>query len=472
VNVKGDGALEPWLQAALDYIRSWIEFQVRASQQPGCLVAITHAGKLVSEYAFGHASLKTGEKLTPRHRFRIASHSKSFTTAGIMKLVEQRKLRLDDSVGEYVKDVHLQVAGVMLRQILSHSAGLARDGTDSGYFGDHRPFPGTEELLAELRLTPPIDANTRFKYSNQGFGLLGLVIECVTGEPYQAWIKREVIDAAGLRETDVDMPIAKRAPFARGHTPRALLGKRLVVPGENVLHAVGPAGGFVSTAGDTARFFAQLAPNAKQSILSLASRREMTRRHWRNPDSSIEGYYGLGTMSGSLAGWDWFGHTGGLQGYISRTCVIPACDVAIPALTNASDGWAGFWVDGALHILRMFATRGAPKSRVRDWSGRWWTSWGALDLVPAGDSVLVANPHAFNPFMDMSVVAVTGRDSGKITTAAGYGSHGEAVRRTRHKSGSVRDVWLAGTRLLPEKKLAAIMSRRYDDGRPAKARRT
>ena len=64
-----------------------------------------------------------------------------------------------------------------------------------------------------------------------------------------------------------------------------------------------PAAGFVSTAADVARFFAQLAPNAKRSLLSAGSRREMTRKQWRNPHASLEGYYGLGIMSGSLGGW-------------------------------------------------------------------------------------------------------------------------------------------------------------------------
>src|SRR5882757_10374636 len=60
--------MEPWVQYAVGYIRSWIEFQVRASQQPGCIVAIAHRGKVVTEYAFGHANLDIGQKLTPRHR--------------------------------------------------------------------------------------------------------------------------------------------------------------------------------------------------------------------------------------------------------------------------------------------------------------------------------------------------------------------------------------------------------------------
>jgi CubicO group peptidase (beta-lactamase class C family) len=454
--------MEPWAQSAIEYIHNWIEFQLRASQRPGCIVAIASRGKVVAEYAFGHANIATGEKLTPRHRFRIASHSKSFTAAGIMKLRERRKLRLDDPVGQYVRGLHPQVAETTIAQLLSHSAGLTRDGADSGQFTDRRPYLSQNELMAELQLPPAIAPNTRFKYSNHGFGLIGLVIEAITGEPYRVWIEREIVKAAGLRETEPNMPIAKGVPFARGHTPRLPLGRRLVIPGDNPANAITPAGGFVSTAADVARFFAQLAPNARRSVLSVASRREMIRKHWRNPHASLEGYYGLGIMSGTVAGWEWFGHSGGFQGYISRTCVIPACDLTIAILTNSSDGWAGFWLDGAMHILRAFAVRGAPKRRVRDWTGRWWSTWGALDLVPCGNLVLVGDPHAAsNPFMDATEIEVTGRDNGRVSLAAGYGSHGQTVRRTRNKAGVVTEVWLGGAGLKREKDLIAEMEKKY-----------
>jgi CubicO group peptidase (beta-lactamase class C family) len=452
--------MEPWLQSAIGYIRSWIEFQVRASQQPGCIVAIAHRGRIVAEYAFGHANLATGEKLTPRHRFRIASHSKSFTAAGIMKLREQRKLRLDDPVGQYVTGLHRQVAETTIAQVLSHSAGLTRDGADSGQFIERRPYLSEKELMAELQLPPAIEPNTRLKYSNHGYGLLGLVIEAITKEPYRAWIEREIIDAVGLRETKPDMPIAKGVPLARGHTLRMLTDQRLVIPGDNLTNAIMPAAGFVSTAADVARFFAQLAPNAKLSVLSAGSRREMTRKHWRNPHASLEGYYGLGIMSGTLAGWDWFGHSGGFQGYISRTCAIPACDLTITVLTNSIDGWAYLWLDGAMHILRGFAARGAPSRRVRDWTGRWWSMWGAVDLIAMGNLVIAANPHLINPLMDATEIEVTGRDAGRISLAGGYGSHGEAVRRTRTKAGTITDIWLAGIDLKPEKTVVAEMERR------------
>jgi CubicO group peptidase (beta-lactamase class C family) len=460
--------MEAWQQPATDYIRSWLEFQMRQSQQPGCIIAIAHRGKVVAEYALGHANLETGEKLTPRHRFRIASHSKSFTAAGIMKLREQHKLRLDDPVGQYVKGLHRQVAETTIAQILSHSAGLVRDGTAAGQFSDSRPFLSVEELMSDLQSPPAIEPNTRFKYSNHGYGLIGLVIEAITKEPYRVWIEREIVEAAGLRETRSGMPLPKGTPFARGHSPRLPVGRRLVIPGDNIQNAITPAGGFVSTAADAVRYFAQLAPNAKRSVLSPASRREMTRRHWR-PISSIESYYGLGIASSTVAGWERFGHGGGLQGYISQTFVIPACEMTICVLTNATDGYAGFWADGATRILQAFAARGAPQRRVRDWTGRWWSPWGAFDLVPMGNLVICGNPYAFNPFLDATEIEVTGRDTGRISVATGHGSYGEAVRLIRNKAGKVTEVWFAGGKGRPEKAVAAEMERKYGRRRRGKA---
>ncbi len=460
--------MDPWLRSAIDYIGSWIEFQLAASQQPGVMIAIAHRGEVVAEHAFGLANLDTGEKLTPRHRFRIASHSKSFTAAGVLKLREQRRLRLDDTIGQYVKGLHPHVAGTTIGQVLSHSAGLTRDGADSGQFIDSRPYLDAAELLAELGQPTAIEPGTRFKYSNHGFALIGLVIEAITKEPYAAFIKREIVEPAGLRETEPNMPLQRGTPFARGHTRKLPLGERCVIPGDNPAHAMASAAGFAATAGDTARFFAQLAPNAKRSVLSVASRREMTRHHWRIPQG-IEGYYGLGVNAGKTDGWDWFGHSGGFQGYISRTCTIPACELAISILSNSIDGAAPVWIDGAMQILRVFQSRGAPDRRLRDWTGRWWTIWGASDLVPVGNRVLVANPQFNNPFMDAAEIEVSGRDAGRLAWAAGYSSHGEPVRRVRDKRGKVSDIWIAGAHLKPASVVAREIARRY---KPRKRRPT
>ena len=453
--------MDEWLPGACDYIASWLEFQMRLSRLPGCIAVVMHRDEMAFERAYGSADLTAGKPLTPRHRFRIASHSKAFTAGGIMKLREAGKLRLDDPIGEYVKDLHPRIGAATISQILSHSAGIVRDGADAGYYEDRRPFPNVDQLMSDLQDPPVIDPNTRHKYSNHGFALLGLAIEAITGEPYRAWIKREIIEAAGLEETEPDMPIADGVPFARGHTGELLIGKRLVIPGDYTLNAMVPAGGFVSTASDLAKYFAQLAPDAPRSVLSADSRREMTRHHWRNLHSSIERYYGLGIMSGNTEGWEWFGHSGGLQGYISFTGVVPERELTVCMLTNASDGWAGFWAEGALHILRRFATRGAPSEKVRDWAGRWWNAWGAADLVPVGEVVLVANPWIGKPLLDASEIEVTDRDEGRIALAAGGGSHGERVRRTRDANDAVTEVWLAATRFVPETQAAAETESRY-----------
>ena len=96
--------MDRWLGAALDYIPRWLEFQMRQSELPGCSIAIARRGRILLEQAFGHADLSRGVPLTPRHRFRVASHSKSFTAAGIMRLREQRKLKLDDTAGRFIRD--------------------------------------------------------------------------------------------------------------------------------------------------------------------------------------------------------------------------------------------------------------------------------------------------------------------------------------------------------------------------------
>ena len=72
-----------WLSAAVDYLPRWLEHQMRVTEQPGCAIAVAHKGKLVFEAAFGHADLSRGIALTPRHRFRVASHSKTFTAAAL-----------------------------------------------------------------------------------------------------------------------------------------------------------------------------------------------------------------------------------------------------------------------------------------------------------------------------------------------------------------------------------------------------
>ena len=454
--------MDKWLRSAIDYIGSWIEFQHTTIQQPGVIIAFAHRGEIVAEHAFGLANLDTGEKLTPRHRFRIASHSKSFTSAGIMKLREQRKLRLDDTVGQYVAGLHPRVAETTIAQVLSHSAGLTRDGANSGQFIDNRPY------LNARRVARGIEAADRDR-AGDALQILQPRLwparprhrSRVRRSPTRAWIKREIIEPAGLRETEPDAPLPKGASFARGHTRKVPLGERCVIPGDNPTHAMASATGFVATAG-------RYGPLLRAACAQCQEERALSRKPPRN-DPDITGasrrasrpITALASTPAKPTAGTGSAMAAHFQGYISRTCSIPACELAISILSNSIDGAAPFWMDGAMQILRVFRTRGAPDRRVRDWNGRWWTIWGATDLVPAGNRVLVANPQFINPFMDAAEIEVTGRDTGKLAWAAGYSSHGEPVRRVRDARGKVSDIWIAGANIKPEPVVAREIARRY-----------
>jgi CubicO group peptidase (beta-lactamase class C family) len=455
--------LPAWMEPALAYIPQWLGYQMRLTEQPGCSIAIAYRGRIVLEAAFGHADIVAGEKLTSRHRFRVASHSKAFTAAAIMKLREMGLVRLDDNAGQYVKGLHPDIAAATLGQLLSHSAGIFRDGVDSAYWSDRAPFSDQARISKDFRLPPTIDANTRLKYSNHGFALAGLVIEAITGEAYSTWIEREILRPAGLAETTPDVPLPAKVKLARGHSDRALLARRLVFAGDQRTHALAPATGFVSTASDLARFFGQLAPNARASVLTPASRREMSRPQWRDVYSSVERSYGLGTMSGVLDGWEWFGHSGRFLGYITRTNVVPTRELAISVLTNASDGMADAWLEGALQILKRFQSEGAPGTATADWSGRWWSVWGATDLVSMGDKVLLAAPGMTNPFLKVTELAVAGADEAHIVQAGAFDHFGEPVRRVRNKAGKLTELHIAGGKLIPEAALVKELVARYGD---------
>lgn len=469
--------MEKWLAAALDYLPRWLEHQMRLTEQPGCAVALAHRGKPLLHQAFGHADLPAGQALTTKHVFRVASHSKLFTAVAVMKLREAGKLSLDDPVGRHVEGLHPQVAETTLALLLSHSAGLVRDGADAGQWLERRPFHDEAALRADLQAGLTLDANSRFKYSNHGYGLLGLAIESITGEAFGDWVAREVVAASGLQNTWPDAPAhaarsaaTQPAPLTSGHSSKLPLGRRVAIPAAMSTRALAAATGFVSNAEDLVRFVGSLSPQAKRSVLSVASRRELMLRRWRDPHATLERWYGLGVMSGPHNGlhgaWDWFGHTGGFPGTLTRTACVPAQELTVSVLTNAADGLCYPWTDGVLHILQAFAKFGAPSRRTAGWTGRWWTLWGSSDLLPVADRVLVANPALTTPLQDASQITPgrsrrDGTLTGQITLANGFASHGEPAALEHDAAGRPAVLQLGGTRLKPERETVRELTRRY-----------
>lgn len=289
-----------------------------------------------------------------------------------------------------------------------------------------------------------------------------MIISRITNEPFTDWITKSILQPAGLLETTPDITLLPSdAKFANGHTARVLLGERLVIPADNPSNAMSSAAGFVSTPGDLTKFFAQLDPNAENSVLTASSRREMTRRHWKIPHISPDQYYGLGTASGTVGSWDWTGHGGAFQGVLSKTKMVSSHGITVSVIVNALDGTPDGWAEGILHILQAYEKYGPPSEQTKDWIGRYWSIWGTSELYPfGGNKVLVARPALMNPLVDATETEVDG-DEGVIVMAGGYGSHGEKAKLVRDGQGKVVEVQLGGAKNVLEETLVEEVKARY-----------
>ncbi len=173
------------LREALAYVDSWLDYRVWKLRAPGAQVAVWFDGEIRFSKAYGVANLDTGEPLTTSHLFRIASHSKTFTATAVMRLVEAGKLRLDDTAGSWIPELTgagSPLADVTVRELVSNSAGVIRDGVDATFWAHGRPFPNEDALLElSVREGAVRQPEATFKYSNIGFSLLGMIVGKAAG---------------------------------------------------------------------------------------------------------------------------------------------------------------------------------------------------------------------------------------------------------------------------------------------------
>jgi hypothetical protein len=107
-----------------------------------------------------------------------------------------------------------------------------------------------------------------------------------------------------------------------------------------------------------------------------------------------------------------------------------------------------------------YAAVAGERARIRP-GGRWWSLWGAVDLLPMGDKVMVAAPGFANPLLDAGGIEMTGRTAGRIALTGGDANHGEPVRCVRARSGKIVEVWLGASKYLPAARVAREMTARY-----------
>ena len=357
----------------------WLETVRHLRRQSGFQVAVWHDGELVAEVAVGAADEPAGIPLRTSHRLRIASHSKMLTAFTVMRLKEQGRLRLDDTVGDHVAELaETPVADRTLRDLLSHGAGLTRDSDDSRWWRLGIPFADRARLLEIARSgAVRTEPGLHLQYSNIGYGLLGLVIEEITGTGFAEAVAELVLDPVGVPGIGPDLPDAPPGPeqadgFAHGHTS-LLHGPRRVV--EQIgTGALAAATGFWASAGAIASVAGKVLTAGE--LLEAASLREMRRRVWTLHDG---GQYGLGLQEGRLHGFTVIGHSGGFPTGLSRTWAAPADRLVVSVIGTAVDAPSSEIALGILGLLSLAAGRPAPQAEEWERAG---AQGGASDGRP------------------------------------------------------------------------------------------
>jgi CubicO group peptidase (beta-lactamase class C family) len=276
--------------------------------------------------AWGRADRRTGARNSPDTRFALASLGKMFTAVSIAQLVEAGRIALDSPLARYLPDYPDPdfARRATVRHLLSHTSGLG------SYWG-----PEFERRRAAL-LTPadhlplfvgaprPFEPGARFRYSNAGYQVLGLLIERVSGVSYYAYVERNVFARAGMHRTGYYPPTGSRPEGAAigypGPDARALDDNEAMREIRG-----GPAGGGYSTADDLLRFAQALVEGRLVGHRTLA---ELTRPH------SDGGSYGLGFMTIGTGRARAFGHSGGSPGMATWLLVWPEQRLVTVTLSN------------------------------------------------------------------------------------------------------------------------------------------
>ncbi len=432
----------------LDYIDLWLEYQFDMSDLPGLSVCVLHHDKVIYKRALGYANVQRKEKMTPDHIFRIASHSKPVTATAIMQLVEKGLVRLDDKITDYLDFINptCQCASeVTIRQLLSHASGFARDGADANFWENQRSFPTEKELKDFFQNNQAIiENNTRLKYSNFGYALLGLIIEKVTSSTYAEYIRTHILIKVGAQNIGPEYEKIA-APFASGYSGRIPFGERLELPHDQNTEALAPATGLYASPTALCHLYKHLF-FGDAILLKDGSKKEMFRPQWEVEKVDNQ-KYGLGCMIEKIGKRTYIGHSGGFPGYITKTLFDPSEQLVVAIFGNAIDCRAANFVSGIYSIINFFKEKQKltpANDSLNKYFGRFYCLWGAIDFVPAGDKIYVVRPDEIAPFSNATELSYIQGSCFKITEDNGYHHYGEEVTFDLDSNGNIEKVVYGG----------------------------
>jgi len=284
----------------------------------GSLV-IAKDGKVVYTRAIGYAQVDATPKkpLTAASRFRIASITKTFTAVMILQLVEEGKLKLTDTLDKFFPQVP-NAQKITILQMLSHRSGIPNVRRDQATWKPGAPVTRDEMLALIVKGTPEFEPDTKNSYSNSGYFLLGLILEKLTGKPYDQALEERINSKIGLKDTYI----------ATGHID-VNKGEALTYINTGSDWKQGfetdPSIGFqlISTPGDMAKFIQSLFD------LKLISQQSLDQMKTMRDDE------GLGMVTFTFAGKTFYGNTGGGDNYGSWLAYQPEEKLVVAYTTNA-----------------------------------------------------------------------------------------------------------------------------------------
>ena len=289
----------------------------------GSLV-IAKDGNVLYTRSIGYSVTGETEKkpLTAASRFRIGSITKMFTSVMILQFVEEKKLKLTDTLDKFFPQIP-NANKITIAQILAHRSGIH----DSLIDPNLRPVSRTALLTKDDLLNliakgkPDFEPDTKHSYSNSGFALLGLIIEKVTGKSYEDALKKRITSKIGLKDTytatgNIDVNKNEALTYMN-------LGAAWKPVSETHPSNLFGSGAIVSTPYDLAKFIHALFDLKLISKESLA----MTK--------TIRDGEGLGMEPFLFAGKTFYGHTGGADNYGAWLAYLPEEKLAVAYTTNA-----------------------------------------------------------------------------------------------------------------------------------------
>jgi len=447
---------------ASSFLDHWLQFRYERLEMPGFVVAIHIDGKVEYLKAFGYADTEKREPMSVEHVFRIASHSKTFAATAIMQLAEEKLLHIDEPVAKYVpwvrdhKDHRMEK--VTLRQLMSHSAGMIRDGKDANFWqltNSFHDLAAFKKALMDCELV--YDTNKQMKYSNFGYALLGCVVEEVYGMPFSSYVQAKILQPLGLSNTTSEVNEEMLSKLVVGYTRRGREKQRHPIEKNLDTRQMAAATGFCSTATDLCKYFDAHFVGSKK-LLSDESKKEMQRTQWRVKNSHIGEEYGLGFQIEYVLDRKVYGHGGAFPGQRTKTICDPAEKLIITVLTNCIDGEASFIARGLYTVLDHFhgsslLADSATLEQLRKFEGIYTSLWGDLAIVESGRSLLGVDPNTWFPFgrdQEIQVLELAGENKLRIANANGYYSEGEYAEFDFDFNGNVISIDYAGYNMLPE----------------------